>query len=435
MERKKIGFIIDIAIGVFIGLSLIAGLYSGNFLKFKDNEKLYTMPGNYGSPGQLAQLYGYDVDDYVFFTDQVKDNQKLGSILYWAGVPYALIDELVEISKDVFNVHMIRAGANYTLIRKDSCSEPISLVYEPDIFSYIVFHLSDSLYATREFKDVETKMHFADGIITSSLWNAMRDNGLEFALIEKMESALASEVDFYHAQKGDRFKLLFERKYIDGNPVATGNILGAAYFNDKENFAIYFDEEKHKGYYNLKGEPTAKSFLRSPVSAARISSGFSHRRLHPIHGTHQPHYGTDYAAPTGTPIMSVGPGVVIARGYGRGNGNYVTIKHDKAYTTSYLHMSRFAKGIHRGASVSRGQVIGYVGSTGLATGPHVCFRMKKNGRPINHLRERFAPPDPLPDTVIGKFFQVRDDVLKMMDEFETLTPSGREVVIHEKEKA
>jgi len=343
-------------------------------------------------------------------------------------VSYENIEKLINSAKGVFDVQTLQKNSTYTFVRKDTCGELLSMVYEPDMFSYVIFNLSDSVYAKRVYRDVETRLEFAEGVVKNTLWNSMTEIGIDISLIDKMEDALASEVDFYHAQEGDKFKLLYERKYINNRAISIGNLLGAVYVNDEENTAIYFEKDKTKGYYNKKGQPTNKTFLKAPVRFSRITSGFSKNRFHPILHRNKAHHGTDYGAPRGTPIMTVGAGIVTEKGYGRGNGNYVTIKHDTKYTTTYLHMSRFGKSIRKGARVSQGQVIGYVGSTGLATGPHVCFRMKKNGIPVNHLREKFSHPDPLPKKIRNEFFTVRDSILKLMHEYKSQNPNKTEMV-------
>jgi len=168
-----------------------------------------------------------------------------------------------------------------------------------------------------------------------------------------------------------------------------------------------------------------KNFLKSPVKYSRISSGFNMNRFHPVLKRRKAHLGTDYAAPYGTPILAVANGVVTKASRTRGNGNYVKIKHDKTYQTQYLHMQKFAKGVDVGVHVKQGQVIGYVGSTGLATGPHVCFRFWKNGRQVNHLKEDLPPPDPMPEKDIPAFEIVRDKVAKQLDEINW--PAEKEV--------
>ncbi len=424
LSKSKKELIVDISVGLILGLVIITALFYRNevldFFRQNKNPKP-TTEIIVEKKHKAITKFGFDTSQYVFEEGRVKNNEILGSILYWQDIPYSIIDKLVQKSKDVFNVRQIRANKKITFVRKDTCGELQSLIYEPNDLSYIVFNLADSIYVKRVFRPIDTKIEFATGEVHTSLWNSMKDNNLSISLIDKMEDALSSEVDFYHAQKGDQYKLLFERKYIDDKPIAIGKLLGAYYYNNSPKYAFYFEADDYKGYYNYKGQATKKAFLRAPVRFSRISSGFSTRRFHPILHRVKAHYGTDYAAPYGTPILAVAAGTIIRKGYGKGNGNFITIRHDKTYTTTYLHMQRFAKSSKKGAHVTQGQVIGYVGSTGLATGPHVCFRMKKNGRPINHLRENFPSPEPLPDSVLTKFYVVRDSILTLMKSLDYLS--------------
>ncbi len=263
---------------------------------------------------------------------------------------------------------------------------------------------------------IETRTIEGAGTIESSLWNAMVDNGLSYELAARMEDAFAWSVDLYHIQKGDQFKLIYDQNYIDGKPVGIGKLYAAYFKNaDHEYYGIYYENDKYKGFYDLEGRPVKKAFLKAPVKFSRISSRYNPRRFHPILKRRRPHLGTDYAAPRGTPVYAVGNGVVTHASYGKGNGRYVKIRHNKTYQTQYLHLHRFAKGIRAGTSVKQGQVIGYVGSTGLATGPHVCFRFWKNGRQVNHLRENFPPPEPMNESDLPYYLQVRDQQKVQLD--------------------
>ena len=412
MERKEFyTYIIDLLIASVIVLALVLVLFNYDTLFYSSREDAMTE-----SEQPARERYGFPESDYTFIKGKIKPNEFLGNILYWQGIPYSEIDELARKSRSVFDVRKIRTGFNYTLVRQDSCGALASFIYEPDPFHYVVYDFRDSIHVYEVEKEFETRIETAYGKVESTLWNSMIESGLSIALIDKMEDALAWSVDFYHAQKGDSYKLMFERKYIDEKPVAVGQLIGAYYENDREHYAVYYESDHYTGYYDAFGNPTKKAFLRAPLKFSRISSRFSYNRFHPILKHNRPHFGTDYAAPYGTPIHSVANGTVIERGYTRGNGNYVKIRHDNQYMTQYLHMQGFAKGIHKGSSVRQGQTIGYVGSTGLATGPHVCFRFTKNGRPIDHLRENFPPPEPLPQDELAKYFAVRDSIIPLIDQ-------------------
>ncbi len=356
--------------------------------------------------------YGFDTESHYFEEIEVKPNQYLGDILGLYGIGHRTISGLAEKAKDVYSVRMIQAGRDLTFVKKDSCSNPFCFVYQPNPFTYITYEFEDTIDVCRNFIDYETCIETASGVIETSLWSAMVKNGLTPGIIDKMEDALASSVDFYHTQKGDEFKLLFERKYIKDRPVSIGQILGAYYKNSQgEFYSVYFENDKYEGFYDQDGRANSSAFLRSPVKYSRISSKFNKNRFHPILKRRKAHLGTDYAAPRGTPIRAVADGVVSRKGYTEGNGKYIKIKHNKTYQTQYLHMNNYAKGMRNGVRVKQGQTIGFVGSTGLATGPHVCFRFWKNGKQINHLREIFPPAKPMKEEDLPEFFDVRDDVV------------------------
>jgi len=358
--------------------------------------------------------YGFVIDTFQVFEGEIRPNEFLADILMRYRVPWQQIDQLVRNMDGVFDVRQLRAGKPYTVLARDTSAMADYFIYEPSVFAYYVFDLKEGKVERVE-RPVETKVRSASGLIESSLWNTMMDNGLSFELAAKLEDAFQWTLDFHHLQQGDYFKVIFEEQYIEGEPVGVGRIL-AAYYNNlgTEYYAIWYDQTKEEGYYDLEGRPMNKGFLKAPVKYARISSAYNPRRFHPILKRVRPHLGTDYAAPYGTPILAVGDGVVVKAGYTRGNGNYVKIKHNDTYATQYLHMQRFAKGIRVGAHVKQGQVIGYVGSTGLATGPHVCFRFWKNGRQVDHRRLTFPPPEPLPQEELPAFYKVRDMYVKML---------------------
>jgi len=360
--------------------------------------------------------YGFAIDTFQVDEQLIEENEFISDILTGYKVDYDDVDYLVRTYKEVFDVRTLRAGKPYMVLNKDTATAADYFIYEPSVYKYIVFDFKSKTVEKFE-RPIESRIETASGVIESSLWNTMVDNGLSFELTSKMEDALAWSVDFHYIQKEDRFKLIYERHYIEGKPVGVGEIKGAYYKNyDNEYYAFYFENEKHNGYYDLEARPMKKAFLKSPVQYSRISSGFNLRRFHPILKRRKAHLGTDYAAPRGTPIRAVADGVVVKRGRTRGNGNYIKIKHDKVYQTQYLHMNGFAQGVNTGTHVKQGQTIGYVGSTGLATGPHVCFRFWKNGRQVNHLRENLPPPEAMPESDIPFFNVIRDSIKIQLDE-------------------
>lgn len=360
--------------------------------------------------------FGYNVADYQFDTFTIKKNQFLADILVPYGVPYPTIHQVAEKAKDVWPVRDLRVNKPYCMIT-DSCDQAEAFIYFPNSYRYIHYNVNkDSSYVKMIEHPVDKKVVKGTGVLRSSLWNSMLDADLSPVLISRMEDALAWSIDFHHAQTGDQYKLLYEKETIEGKEVGIGRLLGAYYKNyDNEYYAIWYDDDEYSGFYDLTGRPTKKTFLRAPVKFSRVSSGYSLRRYHPVLKRVKPHFGTDYAAPRGTPIISVANGVVTHVAFTRGNGKYVKIKHNKTYQTQYLHMSRFAKGIKPGVHVKQGQVIGYVGSTGLATGPHVCFRFWKNGKQINHRKLNFPPAEPMPEDQLPAFYAYRDSVVQVLN--------------------
>ncbi len=364
-----------------------------------------------------SNLYGFDSKDYHFDEYPIKQNMYLSDVLLYEGINFKKIVQLENNSKDIFSLRNFKAGKEFTLVREDECSDPVCLIYEPDQYSYVQYFFNEKATIHQVKKPKEVCLETTSGIIEGSLWDAMISRNLSPTLIDKMEDALSSAVDFYHTKRGDKFYLLYEEIYVDGEKVGVGEVIGASYEDQRgKHYAVYYENENYAGHYDLEGHPTKSQFLRAPVKYSRISSRFSYSRFHPIKKRNIPHYGTDYAAAHGTPIFSVADGTIENAAFTRNNGKYVKIRHANSYKSQYLHMSGFAKGIKSGTRVKQGQVIGYVGKTGLATGNHVCFRFTKNGKPINHLRENFAPADPLPEEQMEDFFASRDALLEIIND-------------------
>ena len=357
-------------------------------------------------------VYGFHPDSFHYFSGKIEPNEFLADLLLPARVSYQTIHQLAMNAKDIFDVRNLRAGGSYTILCKDSCQPADFFIYENSPYQYVIYDLKNPS-ADLVKREVTKKIKTASGSVDGSLWLTMEEKGFPIELIYKMEKALAWSVDFYHIQPKDSFRLVYEEDIVDGEVIGTGRLLAAYFKNyDNEYYSIWYENGKYKGYYDECGRPMKGAFLKAPVEYARISSHYNPRRFHPVLKRVRPHLGTDYAAPRGTPIRAVADGRVLRASYSGGNGNYVKIKHDNVYTTQYLHMSKFGPGIKSGVHVKQGQTIGYVGSTGLATGPHVCFRFWKNGRQVNHLREYLPPPDPMEKEELPSYFIHRDQVLE-----------------------
>lgn len=415
---QKKGLLFDIFASISIAALFIVGytIYNNNSLTDyldEDPEDEITHEEQ-----NIEFKYGFNTSEHHFESGTIKYNQFLGDILNDNGVGYGTIAKLETEAKDIFDVRNIRAGKRFHLIKKDSCQDKaLAFIYEPDPLRYVIYDFRDSVSVNVVDKEFNIVRESASGEITSSLWQSMTDQNINPGVIDLMEDALASSVSFYHTKVGDRFKVIYERKYIDGKPVSLGKMLGAYYKNKHgEYYSVHYENDLYTGFYDMEGRPSKKAFLKSPIKgSARISSRFNRRRLHPIKKRRIPHLGTDYAAPYGTPIMAVADGVITKTSYTKNNGRYVKMKHDGVYETQYLHMQRFAKGIRPGVNVSQGAIIGYVGSTGLATGPHVCFRFWKNKRQIDHLRENFPPAEPMPEAELPEFYAHRDIIKNQLD--------------------
>lgn len=371
-------------------------------------------------------IFGFVDDSLKHISQTVSRNETLSDILE----PYYLINtnvsELAKYSKSIFDVRKIRAGKKYHLYTEnDSLNTVKYLVYEKDKINFIVFNLSDSINIYSGKKDVNVIRETKSAVINSSLFNALQENNASIELAIELSKIFAWQIDFYHLQKGDNFKVVYEEEYVDSQMVGIGKLLGA-YFkhSNKEYYAIPFMQDSVYQYFDENGNSLRKEFLKTPMEFARISSRYSSRRLHPILKIYRPHNGVDYAAPTGTPIRTVGDGTVVAASYTKSNGNFVKIKHNSVYTTAYLHMSRFGKGIKKGATVKQGQIIGYVGSTGLATGPHLHFMFYMNGSYVNPLTIEVPPSHPVKEELRNNFEQQKKLV---MDELQKINlPENKE---------
>ena len=359
----------------------------------------------------VPSKYGYDLNQFGIRKDIVQKGQNIDDILISYGVPTAQIPQIRNLAQKVLDVDHLEEKSMLTVLTSSEDNHTEAIIYEPNPYVYTVFHVRDSIRVYGVQRKKETRLTTASGIIDSALWKTILDEDLHYDLIAKMEEALQWSVDFYHLTPGDRFKLVFEDKYADGEQVEVGELKAVYFQTQTKAFEAYaFSDGTSRKYYDGQARPMERSFLQSPVKYARISSAFNLNRYHPVLKKVKPHLGTDYAAPQGTPILAVADGVITIASKGKNNGNYVKIRHDQTYETQYLHMSKFAPGITKGVKVKQGDVIGFVGSTGLASGPHVCFRFWKNKQQIDHRAEELPAPKPLPDYVARDFFQLKDSL-------------------------
>ena len=394
---------------------LFSLLYSGCSCQSR-NEKSHELD----TLTQEAELlYGIETNDFEVLNDEIARGDNLSTILFKYGIGHSTIDQIVKESKGVYDLTKIVAGRPYAVfMSNDSLPKAKCFIYEPNNYQFIVVDMRDSLRIYKGEKKVEMRVRSASGTIHGSLWETMKRNELSPALVMELSQILAWTIDFFRIQKNDHFKVVFEEKFIEGEFVGIGRILAVEFgHSGKDYYAFRFENNgEFIDYYDLKGNNLKHAFLKSPVEFARISSKYTKKRFHPVQKVWKPHLGTDYAAPQGTPIMTTANGTVVEKGYTNGNGNYVKVKHNGTYTTQYLHMSRFAKGLHKGQRVRQGEVIGYVGSTGLATGPHVCYRFWVNGKQVDPFKQNLPASEPISNNYLPVFEVQRDSLLAVLKE-------------------
>lgn len=401
-------------------LTLILGVFVLLFMQ-KLNDSDTHIPSKKEKEDSLSSptfRYGIAIDSFKLIEAKVKKNEFLANILLPHHIDYVIIDQLAKLSKEVFDVRKIAAGKNYSLlISKDSTERAQYFIYEIDPVNYVVYDLRDSIHIYRAAKEVEIKRKYISGTINASLYVTLQEADAHPILAGKLADIFAWSIDFYRLQKGDWFKACFEEKWVEGVSIGVDKILGVQFHHfDKDFFGFYFDQDGKEDYFDEEANSLRKAFLKSPLKFSRLSSRFTMRRFHPVQKRWKAHLGTDYAAPRGTPIMSTGDGIVTKSSYTRGNGKYVKVKHNSAYSTQYLHMSR--RNVKVGKHVKQGDIIGYVGSTGLATGPHVCYRFWKNGKQVDHLRQEFPSAEPIQEKFRLDF---QEAMKNMKEEIEVIT--------------
>lgn len=343
---------------------------------------------------------GFYPEDFEADTITVKNGETFSVLMGKLGMGAADAYRLAGICDTVFDVRMVKAGAEMAAYYKvDSTGRTLQYaVYRGDRVRSTVFQCADSLAVWNYRRPVSIERKIADVTIKSSLWNDMIAAGISPLLIVELADIYAWTVNFFALQEGDRFRAVFNQSVCEGEVISVESVLFGLY--DSGNFhatAIRFDQHDGGGkYWNEKGESMRKAFLKAPLKYNRISSRFTYHRKHPVTGKVRPHTGVDYAAPSGTPVHSIGDGTVTLCGWdSSGGGNRVKIKHMNGYETCYMHLRGFAKGIRAGARVAQGQTIGYVGSTGRSTGPHLDFRVWKDRKPLDPLKMISPPSKPL----------------------------------------
>ena len=363
--------------------------------------------------------FGFTLNDFDVIQDTLVSGDTFGSILQEQNLNGKLVHEIVEKVKDTFDVRKMRIGKPYTLLRSKDQTKKLSVfIYQPDQLSYYVIDLRDTVIVYQKKKPITIKRRVIAGELDGSLSETLEKQGVNGSLANSISKVYAWSIDFFKLQKGDKFAIAFTERYINDTVYNGVDSLQSAFFEYKGKiiYAFPFAQNEKTGkldYYDQNGKPLKNLFLKAPLKFVNITSRFAKTRFHPVQQIWKAHKGTDYAAPRGTPIMSTASGVVEQTGYTAGNGNFVKVKHNSTYSTQYLHMSKIIA--RRGQRVSQGQVIGKVGSTGLATGPHVCYRFWKNGVQVDALRLRLPNSEPMDKSNLPRFMAYMEPLKKELD--------------------
>jgi murein DD-endopeptidase MepM/ murein hydrolase activator NlpD len=361
-------------------------------------------------------MYGIPSDSFHLINGHIKRNGFISEILLQHGVSMQEIDKVVRNSISVFDVRKIRSGSSYILFcDKDSMERARYLVYEHDPSVCYVFSFNDSLNITAFRKEIKSEIKYSSGTIETSLYNAVIQGGLAPSLVGELSDIFAWTVDFFGLQKGDNFKVIYEELFIDGRSLGTDRIYAAQFNrNGSPITAIPFVQDGKESFFDVEGNSLRRAFLKAPLQFSRISSHFSSARMHPILRIVRPHYGVDYAAPVGTPVLAIGDGRITSATSEDGAGRMVRIQHNSVYATAYLHLSRFGDGVAPGVFVKQGDIIGYVGSTGLSTGPHLDFRFYQNGSPVDPLKVDAPTIEPVSEANKIEFEKIKTVALSLL---------------------
>jgi len=388
------------AVILILAIVVIIGLFFP--FSARVNKKPHSIPA-----ARQKTAYRIKLDSLEVIHGRVAPDQNLSTLLssYISG---RLIDKIARETRGVFDVRRIKAGNNYArIVTKDSLHRTLYFIYELNPIDFVVYDFRDSLRVYLDKKSVTRLVKTSTGIIKSSLWNCFVENKLDVNLGMALSDVYAWTVDFYGLQKGDNFKVIYEEVYVDNNLVGIDRILASKFqSNGKDYYAYYFDQGMNGAYFDENGQSLQRSFLKAPLKFSRISSRFSRSRMHPILRIARPHFGVDYSAPRGTPVVALGDGHVNEVGFHGGYGRFISIRHNSVYTTTYAHLSRYAKGLKSGNHVQQGQVIGFVGSSGLSTGPHLDFRVYCNGSPTDPLKLVSPPSKPVDQKDLPRFKQL-----------------------------
>ena len=403
IHRKNFIIILSLSIVLISGIIISSGIFSESYSELEEEvilESEMLLP-------EINIEYGLSSDSFNITRGKVLRNQNLSDILTRYGISYQQIDKLVKISDPVFNVRKIKSGNPYCVYCDSDSNKVQYFIYEENPASYIKYIFGDSICVIREEKEIRHEKKYSSGVIESSLWNSMAGNNINPLLAIELSEIYAWSIDFFGIQKGDSFRVIYDEDFVDTISMGISKVHSACFTHyGNDYWAFEYVQDGISSFFDEKGNSLRKAFLKAPLKYSRISSKFSNSRFHPVLKIRRPHHGVDYSAPTGTPVHTIGDGVIIDKGYQKsGGGRFVKIKHNSVYTTTYMHFSNFAEGINTGVRVHQGQVIGYVGSSGLATGPHLDFRVYQNGTAIDPLKLKSPPVEPVKKENMGEYLE------------------------------
>lgn len=390
--------------------------------------------------------YGFLLDTFQVYRDTVQPDWTMSHMFAPHGISQWHINIAAEMASDsLIGLRYVKEGTPFIILSAvgDTSRKAQYCIYPKSIVDYIVFDFTDSVFVEKRSKPNTVTERILSGEIiqhsnlTFALDQQLKDINMTGEMAEYIAGVFAWTIDFFRLHPGDEFKVIYEEKSVEGIPYAVGGISSAWFKHQGHEFYAFeytIDSATNKiGFFNEEGKEMRRPFLMAPVKYSRISSGYTSRRFHPVQRRWKAHLGTDYAAPKGTPIVATANGIVTKASYSGGNGNYVKIKHDETYSTQYLHMTGFAKGIRQGVFVEQGQVIGYVGSTGLATGPHVCYRFWKNGKQIDHRAEKFPSSVPMVDSLLPHYLEYIKPIKARIDSMPVTPYLAPEILTDEEE--
>lgn len=383
--------------------------------------------------------YGFLLDTFQVIKGEVKEGMTLSHLLAPYHVSQVKINT-TDIKAREQNLNYVTTGNKYTVLcsQNDTTQKALYFIYEKNLVEYYIFDYRDSVNVQLVRRPTDTVIKTIGGIIKKNsnlsltLNNILKNNAVGGELAENIAQVYAWTIDFFKLYPEDKFKIIYEEKQVEGKPFGVGKIKAVYFWHiDTVYYAFRYQQGEEIGYFNEKGKGMKRPFLKAPLKFSVVTSGYTLKRFHPVDKVYRAHLGTDYAAPTGTPIMAVGDGTIEAATYSQYNGNYVKMKHSATYQTAYLHMSKIGEGIRPGVHVKQGDIIGYVGSTGLSTGPHVCFRFWKNGQQIDHRAEKFQSSEPIKEANMEDYMSKMTKIKAQLDSIEYIIPK---VVTEKKSK-